>query len=136
MQGVTLAPDLAAQVKETMGKFEERLWSIIRNFIVLGRANPALLVSAVRVVEMQETVDKQIAASGKCARETLAPALATIRPIVLSCHCLIKSMTISLVRKVVIVRPKSWFGLWCCNSSQVRWHLQRNLRPRAWQLCC
>ena len=49
-----------------MGKFEERLWSIIRNFIVLGRANPALLVSAVRVVEMQETVDKQIAASGKC----------------------------------------------------------------------
>ena len=59
---------LAAQVKETMGKFEERLWSIIRNFIVLGRANPALLVSAVRVVEMQETVDKQIAASGKCAQ--------------------------------------------------------------------
>ena len=50
-----------------MGKFEERLWSIIRNFIVLGRSNPALLVSAVRVVEMQETVDKQIAASGKCA---------------------------------------------------------------------
>ena len=55
-----------SQVKETMGKFEERLWSIIRNFIVLGRSNPALLVSAVRVVEMQETVDKQIAASGKC----------------------------------------------------------------------
>ena len=54
-----------------MGKFEERLWSIIRNFIVLGRANPALLVSAVRVVEMQETVDKQIAASGKCARSFL-----------------------------------------------------------------
>ncbi len=81
---------LAAQVKETMGKFEERLWSIIRNFIVLGRANPALLVSAVRVVEMQETVDKQIAASGKCARETSAPALVDARPIVLCCYRIIR----------------------------------------------
>ena len=50
-----------------MNKFEERLWSIIRNFVELGRANPALLVSAVRVVEMQENVDKQITASGQCA---------------------------------------------------------------------
>ena len=50
-----------------MGRFEERLWSIIRNFVELGRSNPALLVSAVRVVEMQETVDSQISASGQCA---------------------------------------------------------------------
>lgn len=54
-----------------MHRFEERLWSIIRNFIELGRANPALLVSAVRVVEMQETVDKQISDSGQCERLAL-----------------------------------------------------------------
>ena len=61
------------QVKETMNKFEERLWSIIRNFIELGRVNPALLVSAVRVVEMQENVDKQITASGQCASPVFSP---------------------------------------------------------------
>jgi Exocyst complex component Sec6 len=49
------------QVKETMAKFEEKLWGIIRNFIELGRSNPSLLVSAVRVVELQEYVDKQTA---------------------------------------------------------------------------
>ena len=51
------------QVRETMGKFEERLWSIIRNFIAYGRQNPAMLVNAVRIVEIQETVDKQLESS-------------------------------------------------------------------------
>ena len=51
-------------MRETMGKFEERLWSLIRNFIVLGRDNPGMLVNAVRIVELQELVDKQLEASG------------------------------------------------------------------------
>ena len=55
----------AVQVRETMGKFEERLWSIIRNFIAYSRQNPAMLVNAVRIVEIQETVDKQLEASGQ-----------------------------------------------------------------------
>lgn len=70
-----------------MGRFEERLWSIVRNFIVLGRTNPALLVSAVRVVEMQETVDKQISASGQCAHPKM--------PDVLSCAKLLKEYNLS-----------------------------------------
>lgn len=47
-----------------MGKFEERLWSLIRNFINLGRDNPGMLVNAVRIIELQELVDKQLEASG------------------------------------------------------------------------
>ncbi|KAK9812960.1 hypothetical protein WJX72_006516 [[Myrmecia] bisecta] len=56
------------KVKDTMGKFEERLWSIIRNFITLGRENPAMLVNAVRIVELQELVDKQLEASGQAGK--------------------------------------------------------------------
>ncbi len=56
------------QVRETMGKFEERLWSLIRNFIVLGRDNPGVLVNAVRIIELQELVDKQLEASGHGVR--------------------------------------------------------------------
>jgi hypothetical protein len=48
-----------------MGKVEERLWSIIRNFSALGRDSPAVLVNAVRIIELQEMVDKQLEASGK-----------------------------------------------------------------------
>ena len=44
-------------------KFEERLWSIIRNFVTLGRDNPAALVNAVRIVELQEMVDAKLEAS-------------------------------------------------------------------------
>ena len=51
------------QVKETLVKFEERLWSIIRNFVTLGRDNPAALVNAVRIVELQEMVDAKLEAS-------------------------------------------------------------------------
>ena len=53
-----------------MGKFEERLWSLIRNFIVLGRDNPGMLVNAVRIIELQELVDKQLEASGHGRRHT------------------------------------------------------------------
>lgn len=55
------------KVKDTMGKFEERLWSLIRNFVQLGHSNPAMLVNAVRIVELQEMVDKQLEASGRAA---------------------------------------------------------------------
>ena len=54
-----------------MGKVEERLWSIVRNFATLGRDAPPLLVAAVRIIELQEMVDKQLEASGKGA-QTLA----------------------------------------------------------------
>lgn len=47
-----------------MTKFEERLWSLIRNFVELGHNNPAMLVAAVRIVEIQEMVDKQLESSG------------------------------------------------------------------------
>ena len=48
-----------------MTKFEERLWSLIRKFVELGHNNPAMLVAAVRIVEIQEMVDKQLESSGK-----------------------------------------------------------------------
>ena len=47
-----------------MTKFEERLWSLIRSFVELGHNNPAMLVAAVRIVEIQEMVDKQLESSG------------------------------------------------------------------------
>ena len=55
-----VAHSLYIQVKETMVKFEERLWSIIRNFLVLGSENPAMLVNAIRVVDLQEQVDAKL----------------------------------------------------------------------------
>lgn len=48
-----------------MTRFEERLWSLIRNFVELGHNNPAMLVAAVRIVEIQEMVDKQLESSGR-----------------------------------------------------------------------
>ncbi len=47
----------------TMGKVEERLWSIIRNFNNLGRDHPAMLVNAVRIIELQELVDRSLESS-------------------------------------------------------------------------
>ena len=47
----------------TMGKVEERLWSIIRNFANLGRDHPAVLVNAVRIIELQELVDRSLESS-------------------------------------------------------------------------
>ena len=46
-----------------MVKFEERLWSIIRNFVVLGRENQAMLVNAIKIVELQENVDAKLESS-------------------------------------------------------------------------
>lgn len=63
---------LVAQVKDTMTKFEERLWSLIRNFVELGHNNPAMLVAAVRIVEIQEMVDKQLESSGRGAPSVAA----------------------------------------------------------------
>ncbi|CAK0787040.1 hypothetical protein CVIRNUC_010256 [Coccomyxa viridis] len=51
------------KVRMTMGKVEERLWSIIRSFATLGRDQPAMLVNAVRIIELQELVDKSLEAS-------------------------------------------------------------------------
>jgi hypothetical protein len=48
-----------------MGKFEERLWSIIRNFLELSQSAPQLLVMAVQIVELQELVDAQLVAAGE-----------------------------------------------------------------------
>lgn len=42
-------PILCPQVKVTMGKFEERLWSIIRNFVAVSQEEPGLLVTALQV---------------------------------------------------------------------------------------
>ena len=47
----------------TMGKVEERLWSIIRGFATLGRDHPAMLVNAVRIIELQELVDRSLESS-------------------------------------------------------------------------
>lgn len=43
------SPDTTPQVRVTMGKFEERLWSIIRNFLAVSQEDPALLVTALQV---------------------------------------------------------------------------------------
>eukprot|EP00873_Tetraselmis_striata_P017379 jgi/Tetstr1/437643/TSEL_026310.t1 len=47
------------KVKETSSEVEARLWAVVRDFVALARANPSLLVSAVRIIEMQEMVDEQ-----------------------------------------------------------------------------
>lgn len=53
------------QVKQTQGKFEERLWSIVRNFLEVSRSDPDLLVAALQAVELQEMVDAQLLAAGQ-----------------------------------------------------------------------
>ncbi|KAI3425101.1 hypothetical protein D9Q98_008479 [Chlorella vulgaris] len=55
------------KVRLTAGKFEERLWSIIRNFLAVSQEDPGLLVTAVQVVELQEMVDAQLVAAGQGA---------------------------------------------------------------------
>lgn len=53
------------KVRATMGKFEERLWSIVRNFLRVAQEDPGLLVTALQVVELQELVDAQLVAAGQ-----------------------------------------------------------------------
>lgn len=63
-------------------KFEERLWSIIRNFVTLGREMPAMLVNAVRIVELQELVDAKLEASAH--RMCLTALIVNI--LIFTCH--------------------------------------------------
>lgn len=65
---------VGGQVRETLNKFEERVWSIIRNCVRLGQENPALLVTAARIVKLQETVDLQLEASGISAPPSYQPS--------------------------------------------------------------
>ena len=44
-----------AQVRVTAGKFEERLWSIIRNFLQVSQEDPGLLVTALQVGAREAT---------------------------------------------------------------------------------
>lgn len=52
-------PSPNPQVQETSQEVEAHLWRIVRDFLSLGRTNPTLLVSVVRIIEMQETMDAQ-----------------------------------------------------------------------------
>ena len=60
----TLA-DYFDTVAETNAKFEGALWSAIRNFINLGRQDPAALLAAVKVVEIQERRDARAEEAAK-----------------------------------------------------------------------
>jgi hypothetical protein len=46
-----------------MSRFEDRVFGLLRGFMALGQQDPALLVAVIRIVEMQEHVDRQILAS-------------------------------------------------------------------------
>jgi len=48
-------------VDRTWGKFEKTLWGHISNFFKLAKESPHTLVHALRVVEMQEILDQQLA---------------------------------------------------------------------------
>lgn len=67
-----------------MGKVEERLWSIIRNFATLGKEQPAMLVNAVRIIELQEMVDKQLEASGKSMFSTIPFSISSLLTVITS----------------------------------------------------
>lgn len=64
-------------MRDALGKFEERLWSIVRRFLTLARADPARLVAAVRIVELQQLVDAQLAdsAAGATADDGELPCI-------------------------------------------------------------
>jgi exocyst complex component 3 len=53
------------QVQRSMGQLEERLWSRVRNYRALARADPAALVAALQVVEMQEALDAELLPAGQ-----------------------------------------------------------------------
>mmetsp|Transcript_19085 Transcript_19085/g.53180 ORF Transcript_19085/g.53180 Transcript_19085/m.53180 type:complete len:779 (+) Transcript_19085:187-2523(+) len=92
MQSRTTSPSLAARsgdlevyfkkVQETSKEVEVRLWKTLRDFVALGKQNPALLVSVVRIIEMQEIVDAQQAGkrdggAGKGYREKALSQMAS-----------------------------------------------------------
>ncbi|XP_076905937.1 exocyst complex component SEC6-like [Bidens hawaiensis] len=49
------------EVDRTWDTFEQKLWSHISNFFELAKESPQTLVRALRVVEMQEILDEQVA---------------------------------------------------------------------------
>ncbi|KAI7733908.1 hypothetical protein M8C21_031935, partial [Ambrosia artemisiifolia] len=49
------------EVDQTWDTFEQTLWSHISNFFELAKESPQTLVRALRVVEMQEILDEQVA---------------------------------------------------------------------------
>ncbi len=53
------------QVHKAMTKVEERIWSTVRSFKTIAERNPALLVSALQVIEIQEGVDRELLAAGQ-----------------------------------------------------------------------
>ena len=48
-----------SRVNTVMGRFEERLFGVLRGFIALAVDRPTLLVDCVRVIELQEALDAQ-----------------------------------------------------------------------------
>lgn len=64
-------------IDRTWEKFEKTLWGHISNFLKLAKESPQTLVRALRVIEMQEIIDEQIAteaaeAEGGDAMESIA----------------------------------------------------------------
>ncbi|GAX84704.1 hypothetical protein CEUSTIGMA_g12126.t1 [Chlamydomonas eustigma] len=47
------------RVNEVMQTFEEQLWDHLDNFLELSQENPTLLVDCLRIVELQEQLDKK-----------------------------------------------------------------------------
>ncbi|KAI3825881.1 hypothetical protein L1987_07591 [Smallanthus sonchifolius] len=67
------------EVDRTWETFEQTLWSHISNFFELAKESPQTLVRALRVVEMQEILDEQVAeeaaeAEGDAAMASIANA--------------------------------------------------------------
>lgn len=53
------------QVHRAMTKVEERVWSTVRSFRTVAERNPAMLVAALQVIEIQEGVDRELLAAGQ-----------------------------------------------------------------------
>jgi exocyst complex component 3 len=53
-----------SRVDIAMARFEERLWSTVRNFHSVAKKTPALLVAAAQVIEAQEAADVELLAAG------------------------------------------------------------------------
>ena len=52
-------------VSSVLARFEERLWSAVRSFLTLSRDDPAQLVDALQVIELQNAIDAQLVAAGQ-----------------------------------------------------------------------
>jgi len=54
-----------AQVHGAMTKVEERVWSTVRSFRTVAERTPAILVAALQIIEIQESVDRELLAAGQ-----------------------------------------------------------------------